>query len=331
MPRRRPGLLIEAGRRPCPSLGFADLLLGRFGRRRRPVVARASLLVVLAAAGADPAGHPDPGAGVLAGGGASPRCRGRAVAGRAHRCPAASVRPGLAVLLVVLHGCFVAAAMLGAQGLVTLARGARGPSTTRCCWSVLAVVAASSRRSGSAGSSSAGHGAPGRQRGQRHPGVHGQRGDAGNAHGILVIRGDVDHGLTYTSAAVTATPSARTRSSRLAEPDARSPRDVRALVSRPTPGVGRPSSPEPASSTSCCPRPPTATSPPGSTRPTGSARPAPRTGPPAPGRSTPRSTRTRWTGPARGCAACCWSSRRSRSSWSLVLCLPTDATGGAER
>ena len=39
--------------------------------------------------------------------------------------PGGSVRPGITVLIVVLHGCFVTGAMLGAQGLVTLLRRSR--------------------------------------------------------------------------------------------------------------------------------------------------------------------------------------------------------------
>ena len=35
------------------------------------------------------------------------------------------MRPGITVLIVVLHGCFVTGAMLGAQGLVTLLRRSR--------------------------------------------------------------------------------------------------------------------------------------------------------------------------------------------------------------
>ena len=59
------------------------------------------------------------------------------------RAPAArgSVRPGIAVMLVVLHGCFVLAAMLGAQGLVTILRRSRAEHH-QALLVVLAVVAA---------------------------------------------------------------------------------------------------------------------------------------------------------------------------------------------
>ena len=70
----------------------------------------------------------------------------------------------------------------------------------------------------------------------------------------------------------------------------RSPTTVRALVSRPTPAVVDALATA-GSSTSCCPRPPTPTSPPPSTRPAAWCRRAPRTAPPGPGRSTGRSTR----------------------------------------
>ena len=108
------------------------------------------------------------------------------------------MRPGIAVLLVVLHGCFVLAAMLGAQGLVTILRRSRAEHH-QVLLVGLAVVAAIIPAIGLGWFVWQG---PGDLNSSEDTGIPAYMTDEldrpADANGILVIRGDVAHGLRYT-------------------------------------------------------------------------------------------------------------------------------------
>ena len=143
---------METGRQPYPSLGFTDLLVGRFGSDVGGPWWLGALLVVLAVLALIPRATRIPVlvAWLVA---AVAALTATALSFVPLPLPGGSVRPGIAVMLVVLHGCFVLAAMLGAQGLVTILRRSRAEHHQ-----VLLAVPGRRRgdhprRSGSAGSS----------------------------------------------------------------------------------------------------------------------------------------------------------------------------------
>ena len=137
--------------------------------------------------------------------------------------PGGSVRPGIAVMLVVLHGCFVLAAMLGAQGLVTILRRSRRRAPP-------GAAGRPGRRGGDHPRDRprlvrlAGPRRPRQQRGHRHPGVHDRRlGRARRQRDPGDPRRRGARAAPTRSVAATATRSARTRSSTPPSPTRRSP------------------------------------------------------------------------------------------------------------
>ena len=150
--------------------------------------------------------------------------------------PGGSVRPGIAVMLVVIHGCFVLAAMLGAQGLVTILRRSRAEHH-QALLVVLAVVAAIIPAIGLGWFVWQG---PGDLNSSEDTGIPAYMTDssiASDANGILVIRGDVAHGLRYTIRRGDGDTLGENEIQYASEPDPGFTADVRALVSRPTPAV----------------------------------------------------------------------------------------------
>jgi hypothetical protein len=150
--------------------------------------------------------------------------------------PGGSVRPGIAVLAVVLHGCFVLAGMLGAQGLVVILRRSRREHhqvLLGCLAAVAAIIPA------------IGLGwfvwqGPGDLANSEETGIPPFMTDeaiADPATGILVIRGDVPAGLTYTVRRGAGDTLGEDEILYASETDPEFQADVRALVSRPTPGV----------------------------------------------------------------------------------------------
>ena len=85
------------------------------------------------------------------------------------------MRPGIAVMLVVLHGCFVLAAVLGAQGLVTILRRSRAEHHQALLVGAAPSVAAIIPAVGLGWFVWQGPGDLTEQRGHRHPGVHDRR------------------------------------------------------------------------------------------------------------------------------------------------------------
>jgi GT2 family glycosyltransferase len=149
---------------------------------------------------------------------------------------ATSVHPGLSSLLVVLQGGFLVAAFIGAQGL-----DARGAGST---WSwqrgvavVVGLAAAAVPLGGLGWFVVAG---PGQLDDTQQTGIPAymvQSSMLGPGHGILVIRGDVDHGLTYSVRRGDGVTVGEDEILALTKEDDGFTREVSALVSRPTPGV----------------------------------------------------------------------------------------------
>ena len=150
--------------------------------------------------------------------------------------PGGSVRPGIAVMLVVLHGCFVLAAMLGAQGLVTILRRSRAEHH-QALLVVLAVVAAIIPAIGLGWFVWQGPGDLASSEDTGIPAYMTDASTASEANGILVIRGDVADGLHYTIRRGDGDTLGENEIQYASEPDPAFTADVRALVSRPTAGV----------------------------------------------------------------------------------------------
>ena len=229
---------METGRQPYPSLTFSDLLLGRFG----PDVGGPWWLGRAAGragrAGAGPACDPDPRAGRLAGRGRRGDHRHRAVvrpAAAARRLGASRHRGADRRAPRLLRARGDARRPGPGHDPAPLARA----STTRCCSSAWPWSPRSSRRSASAGSSGR---APATSPTARTTGIPPFMTDESTAEpaaGILVIRGDVANGLTYTIRRGDGDTLGENEILYASEPDPAFTADVRALVSRPTPPVRR--------------------------------------------------------------------------------------------
>jgi hypothetical protein len=150
--------------------------------------------------------------------------------------PGGSVRPGIAVLTVVLHGCFVLAAMLGAQGLVTILRRSRREHHEVLLVG-LAVVASIIPAIGLGWFVWQGPGDLANSEATGIPPFMTDEATTEPAAGILVIRGDVASGLTYTIRRGAGDTLGESEILYASDPDPAFTADVRALVSRPTPGV----------------------------------------------------------------------------------------------
>ena len=228
-------LVMETGRQPYPSLGFSDLLVGRFGGGVGGPWWLGAVLVVLAVLALIPRTTRIPVlvAWLVA---AVAALTATALSFVALPLPGGSVRPGIAVMLVVLHGCFVLAAMLGAQGLVLILRRSRAEHHQALLVG-LAVVAAIIPVIGLGWFVWQG---PGHLDSSEDTGIPAYMTDSSiesDANGILVIRGDVAHGLHYTIRRGDGDTLGENEIQYASEPDPAFTADVRALVSRPTPGV----------------------------------------------------------------------------------------------
>jgi GT2 family glycosyltransferase len=228
-------LLMETGRRPYPSLGFEDLVLGRFGSDLGGPGWLGALLLALAVLALIPRATRIPvlvtwivavTAGVTA----------TLLSFIPLPLPGGSVRPGIAVFIVILHGCFVVAAMLGAQGLVTILRRSRAEHH-QVLLVGLAAVAAIIPVVGLGWFVWQGPGDLANSEATGIPPFMTDDSTHEPADGILVIRGDTADGLTYT---VERGPGDTIGENEIQYASAPAPQfrdDVRALVSRPTPAV----------------------------------------------------------------------------------------------
>jgi hypothetical protein len=228
-------LLMETGRQPYPPLGASDLLLGRFGAGTGAPGWLGALLVVLAVLALLPRATRIP---VLVTWLVAVVAAVTATLLSVARLPlpGGSVRPGIAFLMMVLHGCFVLAALLGAQGLVTILRRSRAEHHEVLLVG-LAVVAAIVPTVGLAWFVVQG---PGDLANSDDSGIPAYMTDdavASDANGILVIRGGVADGLRFTVRRGAGDTVGENEIQYASKPDPAFTADVRALVSRPTPTV----------------------------------------------------------------------------------------------
>ncbi len=228
------GLILEAGRLPMPSVDTFDLLVGRIGDAGAPwwwgvVLAVLALLALFPRVTRIPV--------LVCWIVACVAAVAAAILGAFSLTLAAGTTDaGLGALVVVIQGTFVAAAMIGAQGMAL--RVARASwSWRRVLALVLAAVGAAVPLGGLAWFVVGGQDRLSEQRDQGIPAYMVQSSMKGPAHGILVIRGDVDHGLTYTVRRGDGVTLGEDEVVDLTKEDAGFTRDVRALASRPTPAV----------------------------------------------------------------------------------------------
>jgi hypothetical protein len=228
-------LLMETGRQPYPSLGFTDLLLGRFGSGLGGPWWLGALLVVLAVLALIPRTTRIPVlvAWIVA---AVAAVTAALLSWVPLSLPGSTVHPGVAVLMVVIHGCFVVAAMLGAQGLVTILRRSRR-ERHEVLLVALAAVAAIIPAIGLGWFVWQGPGDLSNSEDSGVPPFMTDDSVHNRADGILVIRGTVADGLTYTVRRGTGNTIGESEIQYASKPDPSFTSNVKALVSRPTPTV----------------------------------------------------------------------------------------------
>jgi hypothetical protein len=227
------GFLFDAGRLPMSAVGFQELLLGRLGESGAPWWL-GLVLPVLAALALIPRATRIPvlvcwmvalGTAVLA-----------AVLGLfVLDFPTISTGPGLGFLVVLLQAFFLVASVIGLHGFVRaipLAARWRRPAVATA-GVVLSLVPAL----GLAWFAIGGHGRLGNDTDTGIPAYMVQNAMRGPAHGILVIRGDVSHGLDYSVLRDDGTTTGEDEIAALAEEDESLTRDVRSLVAGPSPGA----------------------------------------------------------------------------------------------
>jgi GT2 family glycosyltransferase len=228
-------LLMETGRQPYPSLTYGDFLLGRFGSGEGGPWWLGALLLVLAAVALVPRATRIPVLATwLVAAVAAITTTGLSLVPLP--LPGGSVRPGIAMMTVVLHGCFVLGAMLGAQGLITILRRSRREHHEVLLVG-LAVVAAIIPAFGLGWFVWEGPGDLANSEQTGIPPFMTDEAAADAAAGILVVRGDVEHGLTYTVRRGAGDTLGENEILYASDPDPGFDADVRALVSRPTPTV----------------------------------------------------------------------------------------------
>jgi GT2 family glycosyltransferase len=149
---------------------------------------------------------------------------------------ATTATAGLGFVLVVLQGAFVVAAAIGAQGLVARGAGSRW-SWRRGVALVAGLAAVTIPVAGLGWFVAGGHDRLDEGHDTGIPAYMVQSSMLGPEHGILVIRGDLETGLTYTVRRGDGITVGEDEILALTAEDTDFTRDVRALTSRPTPAV----------------------------------------------------------------------------------------------
>jgi GT2 family glycosyltransferase len=227
------GLVLEAGRLPSPRVVALDLLTGRIGDLGAPswlggVVAVLAVLALVPRVTRVPVLVCWIVALVAA-------VTAAVVGSFSLSLATVTTPPALGVFVVVLHGALVVAAMIGAQGLVARVQG--GWSRRRALGLVLVVVAVAVPLAGLGWFVVGGQDRLHESGDAGIPAYMVQSSMTGPAHGILVIRGDVEAGLDYTVRRGDGVTLGEDEIVDLTPEDADFTRDVSALVSRPTPAV----------------------------------------------------------------------------------------------
>jgi len=225
------GLVLDVGRLPTPSVDTLDLLAGRLAGLGAPWWV-GIVLAVLALAALVPSATRVPVlvcwvvatvAGVLA-----------AVLGNVTLSLAATdSQAGVAFLVLVLQACFVTAAVIAAQraDLRRIDARASVPVAVVVLAAALVPLIGLGWWLSGADEQLADDGDAG------IPAYMVQRAETGPEHGILVIRGDVEEGLSYTVRRGEGVTLGEDEIIGLADEDAAFTTAVRALTSRPTPAV----------------------------------------------------------------------------------------------
>ena len=224
------GLLLDIGRLPAPAVDGLDLATGRLGDLGAPwwlgaVLAVLALLALLPRATRIPVLVCWVVALVAA-------LLAALLGAFSLDLAAATVDTGLGALVVVLQGAFVVAAVLGATG------AARELTSWRRAVAVLVAAAAAAVPLGALGWWVVG------SDNAIEDGIDTdipvymvQSSEQGPEHGILVVRGSVDEGLTYTVRRGDGVTLGEDEVLALTAEDTGFSTTVRALVSRPTPAV----------------------------------------------------------------------------------------------
>jgi hypothetical protein len=147
---------------------------------------------------------------------------------------------GVGFLVVVLQGAFVTAATLGGQGLLLGTAPHSGAARSGAARSLVAAVglaAAVVPVAGLGWFASGGHDRLSDTADADIPAYMVQSSEAGDAHGILVVRGSVDEGLTYTIRRGDGVTVGEDEILALDTADGGFTRLVQTLVSRPTPAT----------------------------------------------------------------------------------------------
>jgi hypothetical protein len=225
------GLILDIGRLPTPSVDTLDLLAGRIGGLGAPWWV-GIVLAVLALAALVPTATRIPVlvcwiaaavAGVLA-----------AVLGNITlSLTATETQAGLGFLVVVLQACFVTAVVIAGQRLDLRRVG----TWLRAPVIAVVVVAAAVPLIGLGWWISGTDEALADDTDSGIPAYMVQSAETGPEHGILVVRGDVEHGLTYTVRRDDGVTLGEDEIVGLAGEDEEFTETVRTLTSRPTPAV----------------------------------------------------------------------------------------------
>ena len=228
------GLLLEAGRLPSARVEALELLRGRIGDLGAPAWLGVVVLVLAVLALAPRLTRvPVLVCWIVA---LVAAVAALVLGSFSITLPAVTTPPSLGVLVVVLQGAFVTAAMIGAQGVA--ARVLDSGSTWRRAVGIgLAVVAVVVPLGGLGWFVVGGHDRLAENGDAGIPAYMVQSSMTGAAHGILVIRGDVEDGLTYAVRRGDGVTLGEDEILDLSAEDTAFTRDVRALVSRPTPQV----------------------------------------------------------------------------------------------
>ncbi len=227
-------LFLEAGRLPVATVESLDLLAGRMGDLGAPswlgiVLAVLALLALIPRATRIPVLVCWIVATVAA-------VTAAAIGSFTLDLAATSTHAGLGFLVVVLQGAFVVAASIGAQSLADPA-ATEVPIWRRGVAAVVIVAAAVVPLAGLGWFVVGGHDRLDETAGGGIPAYMVQSAMTGDAHGILVIRGDVDSGLTYYVRRGDGVTLGEDEVIDLSAEDPGFTRTVRALTSRPTPQV----------------------------------------------------------------------------------------------